>query len=188
MTINREVRMFIEVGHVYHRCHDIEEWDSNPRYGLGYQLDFPNETYYSIYTSEEFELVLGEVNDSGNFYVHHLFHCNDSCEFWLKEFFTNELVDEYGDLNFIAYLHYQDFVNPLIAKKLCTHILEAESIESIIDDLSCRYCINDEDIEDIFGNFRFYLQDLRKILDIRKFKAKLETQLVMKIENGISKI
>lgn len=160
-----------ELGHVFHRCHDIEEWDSEPKEGLQYQPDYKNEDYYSVYTDDEMTQLKRDVRVTGNFDVQHLYHLDDGWEHYVEEFLEANWIDNYCAMQFLSELHCTHFQNPMIGRMLALRILKHDSVYQVIHDLIDRYEM-EEDPED-FEEYKDFLEELMK----EKLRDKLDAQL-----------
>lgn len=177
--------MRTDLGHVYHRCHDIDEWDSHPREGLHYQPDYRNETYYSIYTQEEMDDLLRDVRVTGRFDIAHLYHMDDSWSHVAEPLLNTEVVDENDDFQFLARLHCTYFGNPEIGKLLGLMALIDKTVEVAIEDVQDRY---EDDDQDDFDDYKRVLIKLKDEQDKEQFRDKLSNSLAPKQSTRAVKI
>jgi hypothetical protein len=164
-----------DLGHVYHKCHDVEEWDSSPREGLDYQQDYRNETYYSIYTQDEMNELWRYVQREGKFDITHLYHFDDSWSHVAEDLLKFELVDQYHDFPMIARLHCTYFYNSEeIGKLLGLIALNGNTVEEVLENLQDRY---EDDDQDDYEDYKEVLTRLKDEQLKEQFRDKLDSQL-----------
>jgi len=177
--------MRTDLGHVYHRCHDIDEWDSHPKEGLDYQPDYRNETYYSIYTQEEMDDLLRDVRITGRFDLPHLYHMDDSWSHVVEKLLNIELVDKDDDAQFLARLHCTYFGNPQIGELLGLKALQNRTVKQVLKSLQNRY---EDDDQDDYDDYKRVLIKLKDKQLKEQFRDKLINTLAPKQSTRAVKI